>query len=584
MKYFFMMILFLGVLKAQVEDPALQTELEDPDEQVYFEALLQRIFHPLEIDLADSIALDGMGFSEKSILLIMEWQESGATISGYKRLKKKLMAADVELLAETQFSKDTAAKIAFRQRLQYSATLDGWRILSKGRVHWPGLDVILLMEQDPGEGCISDHHILTISTDRIPGIDRVTVGDFHLSLGSGLMLNQTSTRISYSPGSLVHQPRLRVTPHYSTRETGYYHGFAVEWRSRHYHTVAFASSRLRIGSSDSGVFREDLDGIHPSGKSYDSQTQQIMGLAGNFEYRGMTVYLAGLYDLSKSQDSNFEVGLQWQVGETQLIQLFTDKQEQLKSRSIIAWSYKLKSVQLAAQYRYLPVLARDADASVIRLLGSSATSEAGLSFRLQVRPRKKMVLRYTLDTGSSAQLTNLSDLREVVQQKAQIQLSGRRGWQFEWGHKEAGPEIPEDVWQMEPSHSTINKFAVSLRQDMTSTFQYCLNLKVASNTIQKSILVQQRFLWGQDGVQLAVGLARYAVPESELRLSIYESNVKESFSFFTAYHDGQRAYIYIRKQVNHQSDVEARLSQTQSFESLNSSKQLEASFQLSVVF
>jgi len=87
-----------------------------------------------------------------------------------------------------------------------------------------------------------------------------------------------------------------------------------------------------------------------------------------------------------------------------------------------------------------------------------------------------------------------------------------------------------------------------------------------------------------DELRIIVGLVRYIVPEADLRLSIYESNVVESFSFFTAFNDGQRWFIYFSNHFNEQARMEFRLSQTTRYESPNYSKQLDFSFQLSVVF
>jgi len=87
-----------------------------------------------------------------------------------------------------------------------------------------------------------------------------------------------------------------------------------------------------------------------------------------------------------------------------------------------------------------------------------------------------------------------------------------------------------------------------------------------------------------DELRIIVGLVRYIVPEADLRLSIYESNVVESFSFFTAFNDGQRWFIYFSNHFNKQARMELRLSETSKYESLNYSKQLDFSFQLSVVF
>ena len=577
--------LCFGLLNAQSGDGLAQAEIEDPDEQTSINTMLRNIFHPLNIELADSSKLRKAGFSMDGIQEILIWQSSGATMNAYKRLKKKLKRPDAKLLSGTFYSKDRTTKLILRQRLQYSASLDGWRLLSKGRFHIPGMDFIFLIEQDPGESQINDHTVLAVSSDRVPGLDRLTIGDFHIAWGSGLLLNQSSSRLGYSPGSLVRRPRLNITPHYSTRETDYYRGIAAEWKIKKTQWVAFASGRRQLGTWDDGVFNEDLDGIHPSGKIFELRTQQLLGLAGTYENHGVLLYMASLMDVSHAMHTNYELGLQWEVSHTQRIQLFSDDPNVLLGRSLAVWSYRMKMFQITAQYRHLPYPDPQNQASVPHLLGTTALSEEGLSVRLQVRPGKRMVLRYSLDMGESMNPSQLSDFQQAVQQKAQVQLKGGdRVWQFDWGVKRTGPEIPDDVWQATDPQTQITRLAGSLVQNFNHAFQYRLNLKVAANASSRSTLIQQRFFWVTDELRIIVGLVRYIVPEADLRLSIYESNVVESFSFFTAFNDGQRWFIYFSNHFNEQARMEFRLSQTTRYESPNYSKQLDFSFQLSVVF
>jgi len=68
-----------------------------------------------------------------------------------------------------------------------------------------------------------------------------------------------------------------------------------------------------------------------------------------------------------------------------------------------------------------------------------------------------------------------------------------------------------------------------------------------------------------------------------MRLSIYETSVAESFSFYTAFDDGDRWFLYLKQQTLNWFDMEMKLVQTRSFDAPVVHKQLAISLQMSVV-
>ncbi|MCF6238324.1 MAG: hypothetical protein L3J79_05865, partial [Candidatus Marinimicrobia bacterium] len=188
---------------AQVEPDRSHDELAEPDEQDFTNSLLRQIFDPTDIETADSVRLQNLGFSLEAIRSILHWQQSGQTKGGYKRFQKTLSEADQQLLGGTIRGSQAAPEIIFRQKLQYSGSLGGWRLLQKGRIQSIWGNLVFLAEQDPGEARLTDHVIFTLSCQRVPYLEKLVLGDFHLTWGSGLLLKQSGSRLGLTPTSLV---------------------------------------------------------------------------------------------------------------------------------------------------------------------------------------------------------------------------------------------------------------------------------------------------------------------------------------------------------------------------------------------
>ena len=577
-------LLFSVLLGAQSLDEIVVDETEDPDEGHYLNELLVTLFQPFNLEIADSSMLDSKGFSREAITSILEWQGKGASRSALKRLQKRLGESDKVLLQQISWEGKEGIGLNLRQRLQSGASSEGWRILQKGRLRSPWGNLIFLLEQDPGEARLSDHSILTLSSHRLPGFHQVMLGDFHVRWGAGLILNQQGFRSSLNPNSLLIRSPLAITPHYSSRETDYFRGIAGEWNLAGIKAAMFISSRKAVGVFDGVEFREDSDGIHPSGKQYNNFTQRFAGMAGIFEAGALELFSAVIFNPETKPAGQYELGMTWHISGSQLLQLFTDRYRLGEGRSIIAWSYKSKTVIYSIQYRRYKTTTPLSSGSVLALLGTSATNESGLAIRTQIRPNKQVLLRYALDTGFSSTLNDLKENNRVVQHKVQLFLKQtQRDWQLDISLKRAGPITPIDIWNSEINYDQISKLALSLSQKISPKFQYRLNLKTATNSSDKSMLIQQRLMLNAVSLKASIGFVRFIVPEYGLRLSIYETSLLESFSFYTAYEDGQRWFIYVERRFREQVDLEMRLAHSHLDQLPFGAKQLEVSLQLSIV-
>ncbi|NQV14522.1 hypothetical protein HQ531_03615 [bacterium] len=576
------LIFTLGV--GQSETGLDQDEMSDPDEQNYINGILAALFYPLNLELADTMQLVSRGFSQSAIDILLQWQREGGNTKQFERLQKQLRSEDLKLLEGTLQSRQNQSSVLFRQRMQYSASLEGWRILHKGRIQNEIGSLVFLMEQDPGEKNLTDHSVFTLSSDRIPRVGSLLVGDFHITWGGGLLLNQQRGRSGLTPSSLQKNFKLALTPHYSTRETNYFHGVAAKWQNNLMQGVAFISNRWALGHYNQENFSEDSDGIHPAGKLYDSKSLDAVGMAGIIKFSKIQLYLASLQNGHLQQDLGVELGVQFELNPRHQFQVFVDSPNYYKAKSLANWRYKTRAFEFAVQHRYYRSLLVQSEGSVLALLGSNAESEKGLSVRLLVRPRKYIIMLYSLDVGTSAQLRSLSDTRQVIWHKAQFRYRiPQREWQLDLNVKDDGPQIPDDIWEDEIQHLQIAKFAVSLSEKLTPALRYRLNIKTAIQKEEQSILIQQRILINYHNSNAAIGYSRYSIPSYLLRLSTYESGLAESFNFFTAYDDGQHWFIYLKYVKNELIELEFRVAQMQGFQFPGLSKQLEYGFQLSVV-
>jgi opacity protein-like surface antigen len=512
---------------AQTEGEFTPNELDDPDENGFYDALLDQIFTPISMSATD---------------------------------------------------------IILRQRLQYSPSMNGWRILNKGRFINPNLSFNFLLEQDPTEGSLADHAVFTLSSDQVPGVDKLLIGDFNLRWGAGFLQSQNTRRSSLNPTSLTSRILPNIRPHYSTRETDYFHGLAIEKQMNSLNTVMFASKRRTLGQVKDGTFREDTDGIHSADRTYESQSIIDFGFAGIYDWRTLTLYSAVRMNSFEGKSTQYELGAHWQYSGNQLFQIFIDNFNPARNQSIINWYYKTKTLGLSAQYRYFQSFQTQTFGTELAQLGSTSKSEHGFSLRLLVSPRRGLRLNYAIDLGQSRNETTLYETRSLNQHKAQIKFArSNREWQYDWSYKFDGPIYPTDLWQGEMDFLKITKYALSLNERFSPSLWYRVNLKAATNNEHWSILIQQRMGWLVQNWKLAMGYVRYNVPNHTLRISIYETGLVESFNFFTAFADGQRWFLYLRYSSRRQSSFEFQIAQTTAFPQESVVKYPSLSFQLSIV-
>ena len=568
----------------QSDVEVVNEELDDPDESQFLEQLLASIFQRINLETADSADLDTRGYSPRAIESILDWQKQNGRKGTKKWLGKQLHGEDMELFTQDLKHDSESTQIHLRQRLQYSPSMKGWRILNKGRMRnqWGYINV--LTEQDPTENQLTDHSVITLSSFSVPHFDNVILGDFHVNWGGGLILNQQGSRSSLNPKSLTRKNLFAMRPHYSSREVDYFHGVASSFSFKNVQGAAFISDRKAIGLISDNNFKEDADGIHPSGKLFEIRRAKTLGLAFETQISKIQLYGSTLLNPDVTPGIVYELGLSRELSVSQFIQVFTNSLSLRDCRLLFTWTYSTKPLILAVQYRRYRSGTETSSGSVFTLLGSSASNEEGLSIRAQIRPGKKIQIRYALETGKSVKLISYDNFRVIQHHKIQLIMKLPHGrCQFDFSRKKEHPIMVGDVWDAQFAQAEISKGAAALLHQFTPGFKYRINLKSAYAGKESALLVQQRISSDRGKWKWTLGYVRYMVPDYTLRMSVYETSVAESFSFFTCYDDGDRWFLYLKHQALQWIDLELKLVQTRSVDKLTASKQLGLSFQMSVV-
>lgn len=565
----------------QYDDIGIDNELDDPDETQYVEQLMERIFEPFSIETADSTALGKHGYSQESVELILGWQESGENLTS---LKKRIQGNDLILLKKDIKQGSQKTQIQMRQRLQYSPSLKGWRILNKGHLRGSRGSISLLSEQDPGESNLTDHSIISLSSQSLPWCDYLILGDFQVKWGGGLNLRQQGSRLSLNPGSLLQRGLSTIRPHYSSREIDYFRGIASCFSFAAIKGTAFISNRSIEGSMHGGEFKVDGDGIHPTGKNLVFRPSQHTGLALEMTTSGLHIYGSTIYNGPEQSKLAYEVGFSNELSASHRIQVFTNSLDVRNHRTMGTWAYFSPTLQVSLQYRHFVSSGALTQGSISTLLGASASNEKGISVRTQLRPRQKLQFRYGLDTGLSASAHSAADYRMIRQHKFQVSQTLDAGFlQLDYSQKKEVPVLMGDVWSGHFLKHTLTKGAFCFGHFFSTHLKYLVNLKTAFSQKESSFLVQQRLSLECGVWQVALGYVRFSIPNNTLRLSVYEPSVSESFGFYTAYDDGDRWSLYVKQQLAHWFQLEFKLTQTHSFDTPELPKQLGLSLQMSVV-
>lgn len=584
MRVALLLIILFGNIVAQDQDQLDSSTLDDPDSAAYLNHLLEALFSEFDLLTADSSELEDHGYSQRARKLILAWQQEISPGPLQAKMHDSLRGKDRQLLNEDLRRAGEKPQYQLRHQLQYSPSLQGWRVLNKARIWSSQGSINLVIEQDPGEERLTDHVAIALVRHDLAWTDMLILGDYHINWGGGLILRQSQARMTMNPREYKQTNQLVMRPHYSSRESGYFRGLAVDLTQGPMHGALFISNRYRQGMEKEGLFKEDADGVHPAGKHFITRRNQTMGLGVELKLPVCRLYAAALNQPDESVPAVTEYGITSTIHHDHHIQLYTTGFTRVDVRWKFSWTYTSERLIAALQYRHYDTTQDLVNGSTLALLGNSAANESGISLRFEIKNYSGQTLRYVLVAAEPVNPHSYLEYPRVQFHKLQYHYRldhTRVRIDLQWRQEEAG--VWGDIWNAQIRRNQIKKGGFSMSHHLSPLIIYRLNLKYALEGKQRSALVQQRFSGKLKGWKWSVGYVRYHIPYHSLRLSIYEAAVAESFGFFTAYNDGERFFLYCGLALLDQFIVELKLSDTRELGNPSTLKQLAMQFQLSVV-
>jgi hypothetical protein len=484
----------------------------------------------------------------------------------------------MEQLFDTRGEDDVRSKsMILRQRLSHSSSSSGWTILNKARYMQPGLSLSILLEQDPTEAKLADHQVITLSTESMLGLSQLIIGDFQARWGMGYLYDQPARRRSLATSSLVSHSSLKLRPHFSTSETGFFRGVAFSKQMHGLTIMGFGSQRMILGKLSSDGFKADSDGRHPSEADFTSQRERALGAAARVSSKGSDIYLAGM--LKASEGPRGEWGIRRESGTGGLLQTGGD----FFGNYFVAWNHAFQILRLSTQFRRQQDPEVATGTSPFSGLTPTGNTVHGISTRLQLHPGKHLAIRLALDQDIHLSDARISALEDSQRKNLELVFkSSSRKLKFEYGQQLPMMLTPTDGWHALPASLPIQKLGFRLEQDLTRYSRYVLVAKTAGQDRQRSYLIQQVLKYQQGAFRADLGYALYQIDDFYLRIGAYESSPLESFGFFTAYDDGQRFSCY----VSYQKDpaiLELKLARATQFALQDEGEVLLLNFQLSIV-
>jgi len=579
MKRLFVLLCLLGIGFSQI----FEEEVDDPDEDLLLALLLDRILQPFCVTAADSTELIAHGYSPAAVDSILMWQTRSGQGNPLHHRRPCLEGQDLTILEDDLRQRSWQTKTTFRQRVDISKDFTSTRIVNKGRVHAGWGDWHFLLEQDPGEVLLTDHWVLSVNLGKTWRFDELILGDYHLDIGQGLILRQQGVRRSLNPGSLTRSSNFNVRPHYSSRETRFFRGLAGTFTQGDLQGMIFVSSRSARGRMVNGNFLEDSDGIHPVAADLVHRPINTAGLAGDLTWHKLKLF-GGMMIREEISNLSTEFGVSMPLGGSHLIQVHVAGFSGDDSRLLATWRQDTRGMTWAVQFRRYNAQTALAWGAVPAALGAGADNEQGIGFRMRVKLLESLQCSYALESGRPVALTDLTEIHAREQHKLQlIQRLEQGRLQVDLGKKDEVSMDRTDGWPGSIQQVTVSTAALAYSRSLGATVDYKFNLKSAWQGQRAGFLIQQRFSGRQGKMTWFLGFARYAVPEYALRLSMYESGLVESFSFFTAYDDGERWTLILRVDPHPKSMLEMKFSRTRSHTDLEAGEQLDLSLQLSIV-
>jgi hypothetical protein len=154
------------------------------------------------------------------------------------------------------------------------------------RLRMPGsIQIGGLLEKDGGESSLADHRVFGLEKQWGPDGPRVVVGNYTLSLGSGLMLwSPFSTRKGSAAFYTARRSSRTIRPYLSSYEADYFQGAAFESRRGSWQFGGwYSDANIDASRTDSGELSSIIrSGLHRTGTERKKRAEARIRMLGGF--------------------------------------------------------------------------------------------------------------------------------------------------------------------------------------------------------------------------------------------------------------------------------------------------------------
>ncbi|MEA4915910.1 ComEA family DNA-binding protein [Proteiniphilum sp.] len=441
-----------------------------------------------------------------------------------------------------------------------------------------------------------DHYGVHLIINDIGKIKTIALGDYRLSFGQGLVLNNDfMISKSWSTGNIARRT-LQPKRHFSTAENGFFRGAAAVVEIGDFSITAFYSNkRIDTNLSNEGdITSFKVDGLHRTPLEMEKRKntrEQVTGANINFRKDRLQLGVSGLYHqynrmynptprdynlyyLRDSSNINVSIDYSYQLpglifaGETAIA-----KNGAVATLNTLQYRFSA-NLSFSLLHRYYPISYNALYAQAFSE-GSSVQNEQGLYIGTEFRPLPKFLatiyadftrfpwLKYGIDTPSKA--VDLYFLGTYTLSRQSF-LDAR----YKYKQKEKNMAWPDDKSQSVLPYAT-HKFRIRYAHDLRSGWNFRTTVDMAYYK-EKYFPAENGWMLSQNigyrGKGALTGdayLAWFNADTYDARLYSYERNLLSTFYMPSFYGKGYRLAFSTKYAITKDLSFSVKLGHTRYF-------------------
>lgn len=444
----------------------------------------------------------------------------------------------------------------------------------------------LVGEKDPGEIFLNpkvkgfDHYAVNLSLKNFGKMEMLSLGDYRLSFGEGLVMNTNFTMGKTSDVAGINQKSRGITRHSSTAESQFFRGIATTLRFNDFRTSFFYSHKREDANVDGNrILSFKTDGYHRTFSDLQKRKATEVDLVGShvqWQKQNVNIGLTAVYysfggkildpllrDYNRYYlrgKNHFNVGVNYSYRRKKILfqgEIAMDKSTKVATVNNISLN-PLSYLDISLSLRYY---SPKYNALYGKSFAESSTvqNEFGIYAGLKIRPFRYWeammyfdyfrfpYMKYGIDAPSSGNdfLVQLSYFPNT-----KFQTSVR----YRYKKKAKNIKLPDDS---ESFVLPYNQHRLRFQLDYMPLPQLSLKTQVHYNIYkdikdnQDSWSVSQMFSYvpNKDKFSLDLALAYFHSSYWNTRINIYEKNVLYAFSFPFYYGQGLRYYAVLKWEI-----------------------------------